>query len=146
MSWGRHAVVIGNGSLIGQRLASCAQRAFEQALSVARAGNRISEIGRAVEAEVRKSGFFVVHQLCGHGIGRTIHEEPEVPNFPDPRASQILTEGLVITIEPIIASQSSRALLARDGWTMRTAGRGLAAHHEHTLMITNGEPLILTAA
>jgi methionyl aminopeptidase len=139
-------VVIGNGSLIGQRLASCAQRAFEQALSVARAGNRISEIGRAVEAEVRKSGFFVVHQLCGHGIGRTIHEEPEVPNFPDPRASQILTEGLVITIEPIIASQSSRALLARDGWTMRTAGRGLAAHHEHTLMITNGEPLILTAA
>jgi len=139
-------VVIGNGSLIGQRLAACAQRAFEQALSVARAGNRISEIGRAVESEVRRSGFFVIHQLCGHGIGRTIHEEPEVPNFPDPRASQILTEGLVITIEPIIASQSSRAVLARDGWTMRTADRGLAAHHEHTLMITNGEPLLLTAA
>jgi methionyl aminopeptidase len=139
-------VVIGNGSQIGQRLAACTQRAFARALSAARTGNRVYEIGRAVEDEVRKSGFFVIYQLCGHGIGRTIHEQPSVPNFADPQASQILTEGLVITIEPIIASQSSRALLARDGWTMRTADRGLAAHHEHTLMITNGEPLLLTAA
>lgn len=139
-------VVIGNGSLIGERLVACAQLAFERAVSVARVGNRVYQIGSAVEAEVRKSGFFVVRQLCGHGIGRTIHEEPSVPNFADPRASQMLTEGLVITIEPIIASQSSRAILARDGWTMRTADRGLAAHHEHTLMITAGEPLLLTAA
>ncbi len=139
-------VVIGNGSQIGQRLAACTQRAFASALSAARAGNRVYEIGRAVEAEVRKSGFFVIHQLCGHGIGRTIHESPSVPNFADPQAKQILTEGLVITIEPIIASQSSRAILARDGWTMRTADRGLAAHHEHTLMITDKEPLLLTAA
>jgi|SRR5271156_1458333 len=139
-------VVIGNGSQIGQHLAACTQRAFESALHAARAGNRVYEIGRAVEVEVRRSGFFVIHQLCGHGIGRTIHEEPSVPNFADPHAKQILTEGLVITIEPIIASQSSRAFLARDGWTMRTADRGLAAHHEHTLMITDNEPLVLTAA
>lgn len=139
-------VVVGDGLLIGQSLAACAQRAFERALLSARAGNRVNEIGRAVEAEVRGNGFFVIHQLCGHGIGRTIHEQPSVPNFADPQARQILTEGLVITIEPIIASQSSRAVLARDGWTMRTADRGLAAHHEHTLMITDGEPLLLTAA
>ena len=139
-------VVIGNGSQIGQRLAACTQRAFARALSAARTGNRVYEIGHAVEAEVHRSGFFVIHQLCGHGIGRTIHEEPSVPNFADPQAKQILTEGLVITIEPIIASRSSRAILARDGWTMRTADRGLAAHHEHTLMIMNGEPLLLTAA
>lgn len=139
-------VVVGDGSQIGQRLAACAQRAFERALLSARAGNRVNEIGRAVEAEVRGSGFFVIHQLCGHGIWRTIHEQPSVPNFADPQARQILTEGLVITIEPIIASQSSRAVLARDGWTMRTADRGLAAHHEHTLMITDGEPLLFTAA
>jgi methionyl aminopeptidase len=139
-------VVIGDGSQIGERLIACSQRAFEHALAAARAGNRVYEIGRAVEGEVRKSGFFVIHQLCGHGIGRTIHEQPSVPNFADPQAKQILTQGLVITIEPIIASQSSRAFLARDGWTMRTADRGLAAHHEHTLMITDSEPLLLTAA
>jgi len=139
-------VVVGNASQVGERLAVCAQRAFEHALLAARAGNRVNEIGRAVEAEVRKSGFFVIHQLCGHGIGRTIHEQPSVPNFADPHARQILTEGLVITIEPIIASQSSRAVLAHDGWTMRTADRGLAAHYEHTLMITDGKPLLLTAA
>ena len=139
-------VVIGNGSQIGQRLAACSQRAFECALLAARAGNPVYEVGRLVETEVSKSGFFVIHQLCGHGIGRTIHESPSVPNFADPQAKQILTEGLVITIEPIIASQSSRAFLARDGWTMRTADRGLAAHHEHTLMITSDEPLLLTAA
>ena len=139
-------IVIGNASQIGTHLAACARRAFENALSAARAGNRVSDIGRAVEAEVKRSGFFVIHELCGHGIGRTIHERPSVPNFADPQARQILTEGLVITIEPIIASQSSKAFLARDGWTMRTADRGLAAHHEHTLMITKSEPLLLTAA
>ena len=139
-------VVIGNASQIGQRLATCAERAFTAALSAARAGNRVGEIGRAVEAEVRRSGFFVIHQLCGHGIGRTIHEKPSVPNFADPEARQILTKGLVITIEPIIGSQSSGAFLSRDGWTMRTPDRGLAAHYEHTLMITDGEPLLLTAA
>jgi methionyl aminopeptidase len=139
-------LVIGDGSQIGQKLADCARTAFECALSVARVGNRVNEIGRAVESEVRRSGFFVIHQLCGHGIGRTIHEQPNVPNYADPRAKQILTEGLVITIEPIIASRSSEAFLTRDGWTMRTGDRGLAAHHEHTLMITDGQPLLLTAA
>jgi methionyl aminopeptidase len=139
-------VVIGNGSQIGQRLAASVRRAFERASSAARAGNRVCEIGRAVEAEAASSGFFVIHQLCGHGIGRTIHETPTIPNFLDPQANEILTEGLVITIEPIIASKSGRAFLANDGWTMRTADRGLAAHHEHTLMITNGAPLLLTAA
>jgi|SRR5215471_9684994 len=139
-------VAIGNGSPIGEFLAACARRAFESALLATRAGNRVNEIGRVIEAEVRRSGFFVIHQLCGHGIGRTIHEQPSVPNFADPHARQLLTEGLVITIEPIIASRSSEAFLARDGWTMRTRDRGLAAHHEHTLMITDGEPVLFTAA
>jgi methionyl aminopeptidase len=140
-------LVVGGAPGVGQRLIACAQRAFDAAMIAARAGNRISEIGRAVKAEVRGSGFFVIRELCGHGIGRTIHEQPSVvPNYNDPRARQILTEGLVITVEPIIASKSGRAYLTKDGWTMRTADRGLAAHHEHTLMITGGEPLLLTAA
>jgi methionyl aminopeptidase len=139
-------VVVGDEQGIGRALADCAQRAFEQAMMVARVGNRVSEIGRAVEAEVRRSGFFVIPELVGHGIGRTIHERPNVPNYADPRAIQLLTEGLVITVEPIIASLSGEAYLADDGWTMLTADRGLSAHYEHTLVITKGEPLLLTAA
>jgi methionyl aminopeptidase len=140
------SAVVGSMIGIGQRLSDCARSAFDVAMTAARAGNRVSEIGRAIEAKVRDSGFFVIQELSGHGIGRTIHEHPSVPNFDDPSARTILTEGLVITIEPIIASRSGRAFLARDGWTMRTADRGLAAHYEHTLVITSSEPLLLTAA
>jgi methionyl aminopeptidase len=131
---------------IGSELAACSRRAFDIAMSAARAGNRITQIGAAVEAEVQRSGFFVIRELCGHGIGRTIHERPHVPNFVDPHNLGLLTEGLVITVEPIIASRSGNAYLADDGWTMRTTDHGLAAHHEHTLIITQGEPLLLTAA
>ncbi len=113
---------------------------------VARAGVRVSEIGRVIEQEVRSAGFSVIRDLGGHGIGRTIHEEPRVPNFADPTARHILTEGLVITVEPIIAVGSGRAVLARDGWTVRTADRSISAQYEHTLMITEGAPILLTAA
>jgi methionyl aminopeptidase len=133
-------------SALGHRLAASAQRAFEQAMKVARAGNRVQAIGLAVERQVKADGFHVIRDLCGHGIGHTIHEKPSVPNWPDPSASTVLTEGLVITVEPIIASKSGRSILARDGWTVRTADRGLAAHYEHTLVITSGEPMLLTAA
>jgi methionyl aminopeptidase len=128
------------------RLIACAERAFAKAMLVARAGFRISEIGRAVEREVRRRGFAVIRDLGGHGIGRTIHEEPRVPNYPDPRANQILTEGLVITVEPIIAAGSGQAVMARNGWTVRTADRKPAAHYEHTLVITQGAPILVTAA
>jgi methionyl aminopeptidase len=139
-------VAVGTISKEAERLMNCAKRAFEKAMLVARSGFRVSEIGRAVEKEVRREGFSVIRELGGHGIGRTIHEEPRIPNFADPEARQILTEGLVITVEPIIAAGSGRAVLAKDGWTMKTADRRPAAHHEHTLVITKGAPLLLTAA
>jgi len=139
-------VPVGTVSEENQRLIACAERAFAKAMLVARAGFRVSEIGRVVEREVRRSGFSVIRELGGHGIGRTIHEEPRVPNYPDPDASQILTEGLVITVEPIIAAGSGRSLLAKDGWTVRTADGRASAHYEHTLVITKREPILLTAA
>ena len=139
-------VPVGAVSEERQRLIACAERAFEKAMLVARAGFRVSEIGRVVEREVCRSGFSVIRDLGGHGIGRTIHEEPRVPNYPDPEAHQILTEGLVITVEPIVAAGSGRAVVARDGWTVRTADRRTSAHYEHTLVITKGEPILLTAA
>jgi methionyl aminopeptidase len=138
-------VAVGTVSEEGERLIACAQRAFEKAMLVARAGFRIWEIGRVIEREVRRSGFSVIRDLGGHGIGRTIHEAPRVPNYLDPTANQVLTEGLVITIEPIIAAGSARAVTATDGWTIRTLDRKPSAHYEHTLVITTGEPILLTA-
>ena len=139
-------VPVGRVSEERQRLVACAERAFAKAMLVARAGFRVSEIGRVVEHEVVRSGFSVIRDLGGHGIGRTIHEEPRVPNYPDPAARQILTEGLVITVEPIIAAGSGRAVLAEDGWTVCTADGKPSAHYEHTLVISKGEPILLTAA
>jgi methionyl aminopeptidase len=139
-------VPVGEISPEKQRLIACAERAFGKAMLVARAGFRVFEIGRAVEREVRREGFSVIRDLGGHGIGRTIHEAPRVPNYPDPQASQVLTEGMVITVEPIIAAGTGRAILADDGWTVRTADHKPSAHYEHTLVITKGAPILLTAA
>ncbi len=138
-------VPVGEVTPEAQRLMACARRAFEKAMLVARAGFRVSEIGRAVEREVRRDGFSVIRELGGHGIGRTIHEQPRIPNYPDPEARELLTEGLVIAVEPIIAAGSGRAILADDGWTMKTADRRPAAHYEHTIVVTKGAPILLTA-
>lgn len=139
-------VRVGQVSATADALARCAETAFRQGLKAARAGNRVCEIGRAVEREVRRCGFSVIRELCGHGVGRTIHEEPCVPNHYDPRFRAKLTDGLVITIEPIIAAGGGRAELQPDKWTMRTGDRSLAAHYEHTVVVTRGEPILLTAA
>jgi methionyl aminopeptidase len=128
------------------RLLACARAAFYQALKVARAGAKVNEIGRAVESHVRKAGFAVIRDLAGHGIGRLIHEEPSVPNYHDRANNDRLTEGLVITIEPIIAAKSGRVVEERDGWTVSTADRSMTAHYEHTMVITRGRPILLTAA
>jgi methionyl aminopeptidase len=129
-----------------RQLTQCAERAFRQALAAARPGNRTKDIGRAVEREVRRRGFHVIRELGGHGVGRTIHEEPSVPNYADPEARHLLTEGLVITIEPIIAAGTGNVSLDRDGWTVRTADGSLSAHYEHTIVITKRDPILLTAA
>src|SRR5579862_9780696 len=129
-----------------RNLARSAARAFGHALGVARAGNRVREIGRVVEQEVRNAGFTVVRELCGHGVGRTIHEPPAVPNYLDRSSRARLTEGLVITVEPVIAAGSGRVYLDHDGWTFRTKDGGWAAHYEHTIVITRGAPVLLTAA
>lgn len=142
------AATVAVGAISQERtnLMECAERAFTKAMLVARAGFRVFEIGRAVEKEVRRSGFAVVRPLCGHGIGRTIHEEPQVPNYFDLQARSILTEGLVITVEPIIAAGNGEEFLSDDGWTVRTADHSAAAHYEHTIVITKGKPILLTAA
>jgi methionyl aminopeptidase len=139
-------VPVGSVSAAAEALMHCAERAFEHGVRAARAGNRVYEIGRCVEREVKASGFNVIRELCGHGVGRTIHEAPTVPNFRDMRARVKLHEGLVITIEPIIAAGSGRAELQGDQWTIRTADGSLSAHYEHTVVITRHDAILLTAA
>lgn len=87
----------------------------------------------------------MVRDLCGHGVGRTIHEAPTVPNYFDPRNRTRLTEGLVIAVEPIIAAGGGLSVLDRDGWTVRTADHSLAAHYEQTVVVTRQGPLLVTA-
>jgi methionyl aminopeptidase len=138
-------VPVGRVSAQAEQLIACAERAFDKAMLVARAGFRVSEIGRIVEREVRKAGFRVIRELGGHGIGHTIHEPPRVPNYPDPQARQIMNEGLVITVEPIITSGSGQVSTDKDGWTVRTIDRQISAHFEHTLVVSSGAPILLTA-
>ena len=139
------SIVVEPASPTAHRLVECARAAFRAALAVARAGVRVNEIGRAVESEVRRRGFRVVEGLSGHGVGRTIHEEPTVPNRYNPYQRDVLTEGLVLTIEPMISAGSARVVEDPDGWTLRTRDGSLSAHHEHTLVITRGAPIVLTA-
>ena len=139
------SVVVGAGTDTARRLVACVRAAFPAALTVARAGTRVNEIGRAVEQEVRRHGFTVVQGLSGHGVGRTIHEEPAVPNQYDPWQRDVLTEGLVLTIEPMISAGSAQAIQDANGWTIRTRDGSLSAHPEHTLVITPEHPTVLTA-
>jgi methionyl aminopeptidase len=140
-------VAVGAVTMDALMLVSAAERALARAIGVARAGTRLNEIGRAIQSEVEEAGFFVLPQLGGHGIGRTIHEPPSVPNHYVASDETFLTEGLVITIEPIISATSRRSVgPGSDGWTISTADRGLSAHVEHTIVITRNAPVVLTAA
>lgn len=140
------SAVVGPGSVTARRLVDCAEAAFDAGARAARVGAWVRDIGRAVEGEVRRRGFVVVKGLSGHGVGRSIHEPPTVPNEWDPRLTARLTDGLVLAIEPIVSAGSAYVVEERDGWTIRTADRSLAAHHEETVVITHGQPIVLTGA
>jgi methionyl aminopeptidase len=139
-------VVVAPAAALAFTLQRCASDAFDSAVVEARAGRRVNAIGRAVDSTVSRAGFHVVRGLDGHGVGRTIHEAPSVPNWFNPIQRDVLTDGLVLTIEPIITAGRPAVETARDGWTVRTRDGSLAAHHEHTIVITRGLPVVLTAA
>ncbi len=126
-----------------QRLAAAAQSALRRGLDAATAGANVGAIGAAVEAEVTKRGFSVCAELTGHGIGRRIHEQPDVPNVA--WDGPPLTRGLVITVEPIIAAGAGDVYVDDDGWTVRTEDGSPSAHAEHTIVVTEGAPILVTA-
>ena len=131
---------------LAQRMKQCAVEALAAGLAAARSGRLVSDIGRAVSGCAAAAGFAVVRELCGHGVGREIHEQPEVPNYPVRFSRARLTRNLVIAVEPMLSATRSRAVETGDGWTIRTRNRSLAVHEEHTIVVTDGIPLVLTAA
>jgi methionyl aminopeptidase len=139
------SVAVGRPRPAAVRLIGAANAALRRAIGVARAGQPLHAIGTAVEDEVRRHGYSVCADLQGHGIGRRIHEPPSVPNVPLAHLDEPLTEGLVLTIEPVIAAGQGDVHMTGDGWTVRTNDGSLSAHVEHTLMVRAGRPLLLTA-
>ncbi len=139
------SVPVGRPTAPATSLVACARRALGEAMVSARAGEPLNSIGAVVERTVAADGYAVCPDLMGHGIGRKIHELPHVPNRYVAAYSQPLTEGLVLTIEPIISAGSGVVRTAGDGWTVKTSDGALSAHVEHTVVVTNGKPLVLTA-
>ena len=123
-------------------------RATEQALEVgikqARAGNHVHDISAAVQSFVEKQGFSVVRDLVGHGVGQKLHEEPAIPNFGEPGTGPLLQKGMTLAIEPMVNFGTYRVRVDSDGWTVRTADGLPSAHFEHTVLVTDNNPEILT--
>lgn len=128
-----------------RRLLHAAERARNDAIAKARAGTPLSDLARAVERRARRHGFRVVKNLGGHGVGRFIHEPPHVSNTVAGAERRRLWEGLVMTIEPFLTTGATFAEEAADGWTLRTPDGSVGAQFEHTLIVTRGEPIIVTA-
>ena len=145
MSDACETVAVGSVTPASEGLMDCTKRAFWAGLSAVRPGARAFDIGREVERTVRAAGYFVVRELSGHGIGRTIHERPTIPNEFDRHFSDVLNEGLVFTIEPLVSMGTSRTTTLKDGWTIRTRDRSRAAHYEHTVQVTHDGARLLTA-
>jgi methionyl aminopeptidase len=133
-------------SPVAQKLCECSREALRRAIQVVRTGQPINAIGRAIESYAQSSGFEVLHDLDGHGVGRHIHEDPRgIHSFYNPRDRRRLTEGLVFTIEPFITTGARETVLERNGWTLRTRDRGLVAQHEHTVVATRQGAVVVTA-
>ena len=129
------------------RLCEFAERALERALTVTRAGKPINQIGRAIESEAKRGGYQVIRNLCGHGLGRSLHEYPtEVCGFYNREDRRRLTSGLVIAIEPFLSTGATLVETADDGWTEKTPDGSLTAQYEHTIVVTKRRPIVVTRA
>lgn len=135
---------IGSITAEAARLISVTETALARGIEQARPGNHVGDIGHAVQTEVEAAGFSVVRALVGHGVGRTMHEEPQVPNFGEPGTGPVLEAGIVIAIEPMVNAGGFDVTVDPDGWTIRTSDGSLSAHAEHTVAITENGPRILT--
>jgi len=137
-------VAVGGCGVLAQRLMDVTERALHEGIAAAVPGNRVTDISRAVQNYVEGNGFSVVREFVGHGVGRSMHEEPQVPNFVDPKSNQKLRPGMTLAIEPMVNAGQAAVKILKDGWTVVTQDGSLSAHFEHTVLITESEPEILT--
>jgi methionyl aminopeptidase len=135
---------VGTVSAEASALLQATRLALTDGMSQARAGAPLRNIGRAVERRAKQCGFKVIRNLCGHGVGRNIHEEPSVPNTFDRQDRTVLRAGLVITIEPFLTLGSTMAVQDPDGWTLRSSDGSLGAQFEHTMIVTGRGPIVVT--
>jgi len=137
-------VAVGNVSFETKRLIDVAKKSLRLGIKKAKIGNTIGDIGNTVQRFVEGQGFSVVRDLCGHGIGKNLHEEPKVPNFGKRQSGEKLVEGMVIAIEPMVTMGSYNLRKSNDGYGYATKDNSLSAHFEHTIAITKKGPRILT--
>jgi methionyl aminopeptidase len=135
---------VGAVSADAERLLRVGEAALHEGIAQARAGNRVGDIGHAIERYVARAGFSVVHDLVGHGVGRALHEEPQVPNFGRAGTGALLEPGMTLAIEPMVNAGKRHVEALGDLWTIVTADRKLSAHFEHTVAITSNGAAILT--
>ena len=128
-----------------QRLIDVTRQSFYEGIKFARKGQRISDISHAIGAYCESRGYGVVRDYVGHGIGTKVHEAPEVPNFGEPGHGPRLVPGMTIAVEPMVNIGTWKVKVLPDGWTVKTADGSLSAHYENTIVITEGDPIILTA-
>ena len=137
-------VAVGGCGVLAQKLMDVAERALYEGIAQALPGGRVADISRAIQSHVEGNGFSVVREFVGHGVGRSMHEEPQVPNFVDGKSSPKLRPGMTLAIEPMVNAGSPGVKILNDGWTVVTQDGSLSAHFEHTVLITESEPEILT--
>jgi methionyl aminopeptidase len=137
-------VPIGNVTPVAKRLLASTKAALFDAVEQCRAGNRLGDVSHAVQKRVEGDGFAVVRSLVGHGIGRDMHEDPQIPNFGEPGTGPLLAEGMVLAVEPMVNAGTYRIRIADDQWSVYSEDGSLAAHFEHTVAITSDGPRILT--
>jgi methionyl aminopeptidase len=135
---------VGGCGVLAQRLMDVTEHALYEGITAAVSGNRVTDISRAIQNYVEGNGFSVVREFVGHGVGRSMHEEPQVPNFVDPKSNQKLRAGMTLAIEPMVNAGSPGVKILKDGWTVITQDGSLSAHFEHTVLITENKPEILT--
>jgi methionyl aminopeptidase len=136
--------IAGKGSPEAEKLIEVTRQSFFEGIKYAKVGYRISDIGNAVQRYVEENGFSVVREYVGHGVGSTLHESPEVPNFGKPGRGPRLMAGMTIAVEPMVNAGDYEVKVLADGWTVETLDGSLSAHYENSILITNGEPEILT--
>ena len=137
-------VAVGGCGVAAQRLMDVTEQALFKGIAQALPGNRVTDISRAIQSYVESNGYSVVREFVGHGVGRKVHEEPQIPNFVDPRSNQRLRPGMTLAIEPMVNSGVADVKILKDGWTVVTQDGSLSAHFEHTVLVTEGEPEIMT--